>query len=84
MENFIAPTQTEAAASKQPCTRHDVFQSLLSDESIKYDATAAAHIKHIIELMKQYRIISAKLNSLWESKDFCAEHYRCSTILYLI
>ena len=62
-----------------------VASCLLSPEKndSKQDATTTiAHIKYIIELLKQRNIMSNILITTWERMDGCDEQYRCSTELY--
>ena len=53
LENFIELPQTEINSSTKACPRHSVFQSFLSDDSKQDAATTTAHIKHLIELLKE-------------------------------
>ena len=84
MAQFSAPKQTEATATPQSCTRHDVFHSFLYDERKQYSTTTTVHIKSIIELLNHRHIISDKLSTLYRITYGCAAHYRCSTALYLM
>ena len=45
------------------------------------DATIAAHIKRIIEMLKQRNIMSDKLSKIWENTDGCDQNYICSISL---
>ena len=84
LDRFSATTQTEVAATSQERTRHSVFCTFLNGD-IKQDAsTTVAHIKRIIALLKQCKIVSAKLGKIWENTDGCVEHYICGTVLYLM
>ena len=56
----------------------------MSDDRKQDAATTTAHIKHIIGLLKQRNILSSKLSKIWENIYGFAEHYRCSTALYLM
>ena len=66
-------------SSPTPIKLHVVFNYFLSDD-IKQDA---AHRKKIIELIKQQKIMSAKLRTPWENTDGFSEHYTCVTGLFL-
>ena len=54
LEHFSAFPQTGINSSKISCPRHAVFHYFLSDDRKQYSATATAHIKRFIELLKKY------------------------------
>ena len=83
LEHFSKLPQTEIISSTEPCSRHAVFHSFLSDDSKQDDVTTTAHINRLIELKKTQKLMS-KLSTKWENTDGCAEQYRCSTALYLM
>ena len=61
-----------------------MFHSFLTVDSKQDDVTSAATCKHIIKLLKQRKIMSSKLSTLWENTDGRAENYRCATSLFLL
>ena len=61
-----------------------MFNSFLSDDRKQDSSTTNAHIKRIIELLKQRNIVLNKLSTIWENIYGCAEHYRRTNTLYLI
>ena len=61
-----------------------MFNSFLSDDRKQDSSTTNAHIKRIIEFLKQRNIVLNKLSTIWENIYGCAEHYICATALYLM
>ena len=61
-----------------------MFHSFLSDENKQEAATTAAHSKHIIELLKEYKLLLADLSTIWDNIDCCAGWYMFATELYLL
>ena len=53
LEHLSALSQTEINASTEPCPRHAVFHSFLSDNRKQYASTTTAHSKRLIELLKK-------------------------------
>ena len=52
---------------------------------IKPDAvTTIEHIKCIVTLLKQRKIMSSTLSTVWKNTYVCVEHYICATALYLM
>ena len=84
LDHSIEPTQIEKATTPQVFTRHTVFHSFLYDDSKQDSATNIAHRKCIIEFLKQCKILSATLITLWENTYGCVEKYICATLLYLM
>ena len=72
----------EIAGKPQTHTLYAVFHSFFSGDSKQDATTTIAHIKYIIELLKQRNIMSNMLITTWERMDGCDEQYRCSTELY--
>ena len=60
------------------------FIIFLSDDSKKYSATTTSHRKHLIELLKEQKLLTSTLSKIWENTDNCADKYRCSSALYLM
>ena len=57
---------------------------LLPDNIKQYADTTAAHIKLIIELLKDSKCVGAGVSTIWNSTYSCTEYYRCATELYLL
>ena len=55
----------------------------MSNNRKKDSATAAAHIKKIIELWKN-KCLGDGVSNRWKNMDGCAEHCRCNTALFLL
>ena len=61
-----------------------MFNLFLYDD-IKQDfATTIAHSKYIIEFLKQHKIMSNALSTIWEDTDGRADQYICATALELM
>ena len=52
LENFSALPQIEINASTEPCPKHSVFHSFLSDDSKQDADTNTAHGNCLIQLLK--------------------------------
>ena len=73
LEIFSAAPQADINSSTFSCPRHAVFHSFLS-EYIKQDAaTTTAHRKHLILFLKEKKIMTKSLSTIWENNDDCAE-----------
>ena len=84
LEHFIALPQTEIKSSTKPCPSHAVFPFFLSDDRKQYVATTNAHRKLLIGILKEQKVLTSTLSTIWENTDGCAEQYRCAFALYLI
>ena len=84
MEYSSALPPTEINSSTKSCPHHAVFHFFLSDDSKQYSATTTADIKRLIELLKEQKILTSTLITIWENNDGCAEQYRCASSLYLM
>ena len=58
--------------------------STLSDDSKQYSATATAHIKLLILLLKDKKILTTSLSTILRNTGGCAKQYRCASVLYLM
>ena len=56
----------------------------LSDYSKQDDATTTAHSKRLVVLLKEQKLLTSALSTIWENTDGCAEQYRCASALYLM
>ena len=60
------------------------FTLFLSDDSKQDDATTTAHSKRFIPLLKNEKMLTTSLSTIWENTDGCAEQYRCASALLLM
>ena len=60
-----------------------MFHYFLSDD-IKQDAfTTTAHSKILIEMLKEQKLLTSTLSTIWGNNDGCAYQYICDSALYL-
>ena len=84
LEHLSAAPQADIMSSTLSRQPHAVFHSFLSDNS-KHDAdTTTAHRKRLISLLKNKKVLTTSLSTIWENTDCCAEQYRCASALYLM
>ena len=84
LEHFSALPHTEIKASIKSCPRGAVFHTFLSNNSKQDAATTTAHNKKTIELLKEQKVLTSTLITIWENTDGCAEQYICASALYLM
>ena len=84
LEHFSAAPQSYIMSSTLSCQNHAVFHSFLYDNSKQYSATTIEHIKRLISLLKNEKVLKTSLSTIWENTDGCAEQYRCASALYLM
>ena len=84
MEHFSAAPKADINSSTISYQRHAVFHSFLSDDSKHDNATTTAHSKRLISLLKNKKVFTTSLSTIWEDTDGCAEQYRCASALYLM
>ena len=84
LENFSALPQTEINSSKKPCPHYAVFHSFLSDDSKQDADTTNTHSKFLIELLKEQKLLTSTLITIWENNDGCVDQYRCASAIYLM
>ena len=61
-----------------------MFRSFLSDDSKQDSTTTTVHIKSLIELLKEKKVLTSTLITIWENTDNCADQYICASSLYLM
>ena len=83
LEHFSTTDQEALSSSSHSHTCHVVFHLLLSDNRKQVADTAAAHIKWIIELLKNSKCLGSVHINLWKNTDWHAEYYICATELYI-
>ena len=84
LEYFSAVPKTDINSTKQSRQRHAVFHSFLSDDRKQDADTTNAHRKRFISLIKDKKILTKTLSTIWENSDGCAKPYRCASELYLM
>ena len=84
MEHFSAVPQTNLNSTTSSRQRHAVFHSFLSDGSKQDAATNNAHRKRLISLLKDNKVLTISLGTIWGNTDGCAKQYRCASTLYLM
>ena len=73
LEHFSALPQTNINSTKPSRQRHAVFHSFLSDDSKHDYATTTAHTNRLISLIKEKKVFTTSLSTIWENTDGCAE-----------
>ena len=84
LEKFSPAPQADINSSSFPRPRHAVFHSFLSDASKQDAATTTAHSKQLISLLKNKKVLTKSLSTIWENTDGFSEQYRCASALYLM
>ena len=84
MEHFISLPKADINSTTQSRQHHAVFHSFLYDDSKQYAATTTAHIKRLISLLRDKKILTTYFITIWENTDGCAEHYIFASALYLM
>ena len=56
----------------------------LSDDRKQDAATTIAHIKRLIELFKEQKVLASTLSTIRENNDGFAKQYICASALYLM
>ena len=84
LEYFSAVPQADINSSTLSHQRHALFHFFKSENSKQDAATTTAHIKLLISLLKEKKIMTTYLSKRWENADGCAEQYRCAYALYLM
>ena len=54
------------------------------DDSKQDTATTNTNSKRLIEMLKEKKVLTSTLSTIWENNDGCAEQYICPSELYLI
>ena len=84
LEHFSAAPQSYIMSSTLSRQRHAVFHYFLSDDSKQDAATTTAHRKLFISLLKNKKLLTTSLSTIWKNTDGCAEQYRFASALYLM
>ena len=84
LEIFSAAPQADINSSSFSRPRHAVFYSFLSDDIKQDAATTTAHSKRLISLLKNEKVLTTSLGTIWENTDGCAEQFRCAYAMYLM
>ena len=56
----------------------------LSGDSKQDAATTTSHSKRLISFLKNKKILTTSLSTIWENTDVCTEQYRCASAMYLM
>ena len=83
LEHFSAGTKTDINSTTPSRQRHALLH-FLSDDSKQDAVTTTAHSKRFISFLKDKKVLTSSLSTIWENTDGCAEKYRCASALYLI
>ena len=84
LEHFSTVPQADINSSTLSHPRHAEFHYFLSDDRKKDAATTTAHSKRLISLLKEKKVLTTSLSTIWENNDGCAEQYICASALYLM
>ena len=60
------------------------FTLFLFDDRKHDAATTIEHRKLLISLLKNKKVLTTSLSTIWENTDGCAEQYICDSALYLM
>ena len=58
--------------------------NIFSDDSKQDSATTTLQSKILIELLKERKVLTYSLSTIWENTDGFADKYRCASALYLM
>ena len=81
LENFSTLTKTEIDSSTKPCPRHVVFRYFFQIYSKQDAATTTGNRKRLIELLKEQKVLTSTLSTIWEDTDGFSEQYRCASAI---
>ena len=73
LEYFSAAPQADINSSTLSRPRHAVFHSFLSDDSKQDAVTTTAHSKKLISLLKDKKVLTTSLSTIWGNTDDCVE-----------
>ena len=73
LEHFSVVSQTNINSTTPSRQCHAVFHSFWSDDSKQDAATTTAHINRFISLLKDKKVFTRSLNTIWKNSDGCAE-----------
>ena len=63
--HFSALSYIETISPKKPCPCHAVFHYFLSDDIKQYAATTTAHSKSMIDILKEQKVLTSTLITIW-------------------
>ena len=61
-----------------------MFHSFLSDDRKQDAAISTAHRKRFISFIKNRKVLTTSLSTIWENTDSCTEQYICAYALYFM
>ena len=73
LEHLSAAPKADINSYTLSRPRHEIFHSFLSDDIKQDAATTTSHIKKLISLLKNKRVLTTSLSTIWENTDGCAE-----------
>ena len=83
LEHFSDLPETGMNPSKKSCPLHAVFRFFLDDSKQDSDTTTS-HSKRFIELLKERKLLTSSLSTIWKNTNGCATQYTCVSALYLM
>ena len=83
LEHFSAVPQADINSSTISLQCHAVVRSFLSYDSKQDAATATAHSKRFISLLKYKKVLTTSLSTKCKNTYGCAKQYICASVLYL-
>ena len=72
LEHFSALPKSDINSTTPSRQRHAVFHSFLSDDSKQDADTTTSHIKPLISLFKEKKLMTTSFSKIWENTDGCA------------
>ena len=73
LEDFSEVPQADINSTTLSRPRNAVFNSFLSDNINQYAATTTSHSKGLILLIKNKKLLTTSLSTIWDNTDGCAE-----------
>ena len=65
LEHFSTLPKTDINSTTPSRQRHALFHSFLSNDRKQDASTSTAHIKHLISLLRQKRVLTTSLSKIW-------------------
>ena len=84
MEHFSALPITDINSTTPSHQFHAVFHSFLSNDSNQDAANTTTHIKRLISVLKDKKVLTKSLSKIWGNTYGCSKKYICAFALYLM
>ena len=84
LENFSVLPKADINSNTPSRQLHAVFHSFLSDYIKQYADTTTAHINRLISLLKNKKVLTTSISTIWGNTDDFCEQYICDSALYLM